>query len=378
MGWIAIRMLTGDRVKFFGLLFGVAFSALLIAQQATVFTGLMLRASSAVWDVTDADIWVMDPKAQQVEGTLPLPSTDLLRVRGVRGVAWAVPMLRAGASVRTNEGRLEAVTIVGVDDVSLVGLPQQMLVGNKAALASPDSILVDGIGIEKLYPGETETVGRNLELNDRRAVIAGIVDAKPSFATGVLFFTRYSNALNFVPGTRNRMTYVLAKAAPGEDAAEVARRITATTGLKARTQQEFALDSINYTIANTGIPINFGITVVLGFVVGAAIVGLTFSLFIRDNIRQFGALKAIGVTNGGIRTMVALQAAVIGSIGFGLGIGMATLSIAASSGTAAFKGFYTPWQIVAGVAVTIAVMVFGTGWVALRKVLQTEPAEVFR
>jgi ABC-type lipoprotein release transport system permease subunit len=31
-----------------------------------------------------------------------------------------------------------------------------------------------------------------------------------------------------------------------------------------------------------------------------------------------------------------------------------------------------------GVAVVIAVMVLGTGWIALRKVLQTEPAEVFR
>jgi putative ABC transport system permease protein len=153
MGWIAIRMLTGDRVKYFGLIFGVAFSALLIAQQATLFVGLMLRASSPVWDVTDADVWVMDPKAQQVDGTLPLPSTDLFRVRGVPGVAWAVPMLREAASVRTNEGRLERVSIIGVDDVSLVGLPQRMLVGRKDALAAPDNILVDGIGIEKLYPG---------------------------------------------------------------------------------------------------------------------------------------------------------------------------------------------------------------------------------
>ncbi len=29
----------------------------------------------------------------------------------------------------------------------------------------------------------------------------------------------------------------------------------------------------------------------LGFIVGVAIVGLTFSLFIRDNIKQFGALE---------------------------------------------------------------------------------------
>jgi putative ABC transport system permease protein len=67
--------------------------------------------------------------------------------------------------------------------------------------------------------------------------------------------------------------------------------------------------------------------VLLGFIVGVAIVGLTFSLFIRDNIKQFGALKAIGVTNGKIRGMVALQAGWIGFIGYAIGIGFATLFI---------------------------------------------------
>jgi putative ABC transport system permease protein len=159
----------------------------------------------------------------------------------------------------------------------------------------------------------------------------------------------------------------------------VARRIEAATGLRARTQQEFALDSIRYVAGNTGIPINFGITVILGFVVGVAIVGLTFSLFIRDNIKQFGALKAIGVTNSKIRGMVSLQAAWIGFIGYSIGMALAVLFIVIGGKYSdTFKAFYTPWQVPLGVGVTVLVMVFGTGFVALRRVLKTEPAEVFR
>jgi putative ABC transport system permease protein len=378
MGWIALRMLTGDKVKYFGLIFGIAFSTLLIAQQATLFVNLMLRASAPVWDVTDADIWAMDAKAQQVEGTLPLPSTDLYRVRGVPGVAWAVPMLRQGASVRTSEGRLETVSVVGVDDATLIGLPRRILEGRIQNLAAPDAIFIDGIGWRKIFPNAESPMGREIELNDRRAVVTGVVDAAPSFTAGVLIYTRYSNALNFVPGTRNRMSFVLAKAALGRDPVEVARDIEEATGLKARTRREFALDTIEYVAANTGIPINFGITVILGFIVGVAIVGLTFSLFIRDNIKQFGALKAIGVTNAKIRGMVSLQAGVIGVIGYGIGIGLATLFIRFSSNTDTFKGFYTPWQIMVGVGVAVMLMVFGTGFLALRRVLKTEPAEVFR
>jgi putative ABC transport system permease protein len=381
MGWIALRMLTGDKVKYYGLIFGIAFSTLLIAQQSTLFVNLMLRASAAVWDVTDADIWIMDQRAQTIEATRPLPSTDLYRVRGIPGVAWAVPMLRQGATVRTSGGTLELVSVVGLDDPTLIGLPKRILRGSLNDLAAPDALFIDDVGSRKLFPGLTpdQIVGQEIELNDQRAVIRGIVDANPSFTSGVLLYTQYSNALNYVPGTRNRMTFILARASAGRDPAQVASEIEAATGLKARSQRDFAVDSIWYVAENTGIPINFGITVLLGFIVGVAIVGLTFSLFIRDNIKQFGALKAIGVTNGKIRGMVALQSAWIGAIGYAIGMGLATMFIILGSNNSdAFKGFYTPWQILLIVAAAVLLMVFGTGFIALRKVLKTEPAEVFR
>jgi putative ABC transport system permease protein len=378
MGWIALRMLTGDKVKYYGLIFGIAFSTLLIAQQSTLFVNLMLRASAAIWDVTDADLWVMDSRAKFIDGTKPLPGTDLYRVRGVPGVAWAVPTLRQGATVRTGEGELEQVSVIGLDDATLIGLPKRILRGSLADLSAPDTIFIDDVGSRKLFPG-LDPMGQEIELNDQRAVIRGVVDANPSFTSGVLLYTSYSRALNYVPGTRNRMTFVLARAADGQDPKAVARRIEAVTGLKARTQREFAADSIRYVAANTGIPINFGLTVLLGFIVGVAIVGLTFSLFIRDNIKQFGALKAIGVTNAKIRGMVALQAGWIGFIGYGIGIALATAFIVLGGRNSdTFKGFYVPWQVLVGVGVAVLLMVFGTGFLALRKVLKTEPAEVFR
>jgi putative ABC transport system permease protein len=378
MWWIALRMLTGDGVKYLGLLFGIGFSTLLIAQQATLFVNLVGRAGNAVWAVPEADIWVMDAKAVAVDGTLPLPDTDLARVRGVPGVLWAVPHLREGGSVRTPEGKLERVSVVGVDDSSFVGVPPAFLEGTREALRAPGAIAVDEIGFRRIFPGAGARRGRELELNDRRAVVAGIVDVDPTFTSGVLFYTRYAQALEFVPGTRNRMSFVLAKAAPGEDPRAVARRIEAATGLKARERTDWVQDNIDYVIAFTGIPFNFGITVALGFVVGVAIVGLTFSLFIRDNIRQFGALKAIGVTNGQIRAMVLVQSAWIALIGTAIGCALAVVFIEAFNETDQFKGFFQPWQILAGTAAIVALMVVATGLVAIRGVLRLEPAEVFR
>lgn len=378
MSWIALRMLTGDRVKFIGLIFGVAFSTLLITQQLSIFVNLLLRGASAVNEVSTANIWVMDPSGRTPDVTLPMPSTDLQRVRGVPGVAWAAPMIRSGANVRTPEGDLEPVSVIGLDDASLIGLPRTMLKGNREALYDPDAVFIDDVGSRKLF-GKAEAVGIRLELNDQRAIIRGVVDATPTFTSTVILYTRYSNALNYLPGTRNRLSFILARAVPGQDPLVVAQRIEAATGLRARTNKQFARDGIDYIIQNTGIPINFGITVALGFIVGVAIVGLTFSLFIRDNIKQFGALKAIGVTNMKIRGMVAVQAGMVGLIGYGLGLFLATMFVVSGArGSDTFKGFYVPWQIPLITAGVVIVMIMLTGLIALRAVLKTEPAEVFR
>jgi putative ABC transport system permease protein len=379
MNWVAIRMLTGDRVKFIGLVFGIAFSTLLITQQLTIFVNLLFRGGVAVQEVSTADVWVMDPASRTADVIFPMPITALDRVRGVPGVAFASPMLRSNASIRTPEGDLEGVTVIGVDDSSLIGLPRRMFVGTPEQLRDPDSVFIDDVGARKLFGATKGVVGTELELNDQRAAIKGIVDSTPTFTSQVTLYTRYSNALNYVPGTRNRLSFILVRSDGGIGAGALSARITAQTGLKARTSEEFTRDGIDFIIENTGIPINFGITVILGVVVGVAIVGLTLSLFIRDNIKQFGALKAIGVTNRKLMGMVTAQSLLVTLIGYGLGLAMATAFIGLGAANSdAFKGFYMLWQIPVITLGLVMAIVGVTSHIAMRTVLKTDPASVFR
>ena len=378
MLWIAIRMLTGDAPKFYGLLFGIAFSTLLITQQMTVFISLIERGASGVYNAPEAEVWVMDPVSRTTDVSYAMPPTALDKVRSVKGVEWAVPHLRATATVRTSAGDLEGVAVIGVDDATLIGMPRQMIAGAKDVLAKPDTLIIDDFGVGNLFASGEEPVGQELELNDQRAVIGGVAGLIPSFTTPATLYTTYSRALNFVPGTRNRLSFVLVGVSEGQTPSEVAARIEAETGLKAETRDEFARAGIDFIIENTGIPTNFGITVFLGFVVGVAIVGLTFSLFIRDNIKQFGALKAIGVTNGKIVAMVAAQAGLVGMIGYALGVIGTVLFIGGFSANPFFKGFYVPWQVPLISFVAVVLILAITGLIAIRSVLRTEPASVFR
>ena len=99
MSWIALKMLTGNRGKYLGIILGIAFASLLIAQQASIFCGLMLQTSGQIRDIQGADIWVMDPNVQFSDDIKPLSENDLYRVRGVPGVSWAVRLYK-GSPVR--------------------------------------------------------------------------------------------------------------------------------------------------------------------------------------------------------------------------------------------------------------------------------------
>jgi putative ABC transport system permease protein len=122
--------------------------------------------------------------------------------------------------------------------------------------------------------------------------------------------------------------------------------------------------------------------VTLGFIVGAAIAGQTFYLFTVENLKQFGALKAMGVSNLRLLGMSLLQALVVGGIGYGLGIGGAVLFGVGMGAALAHKGvgpaFFMPWHIPVGTAGAVLLIVFLASLVSIRRVLVLEPAVVFR
>lgn len=379
MNQIALKMLLGDRAKYVGLIFAIAFSTLLMSQQVSIFVGIMSRAAGQVRDMKQADVWVMHPEMSYIEEIKPMSDRELLRTRGVEGVEWALPLYKGMASARVMGKELQQAIIMGVDDATLMGQPGGgMLVGKWSDLRQPDAVIIDRAGFEFIWPGQPYRIGDVLEANDRRVVIVGVADANPPFMAFPVLYTQYGNALEISPGERNRMSFVLAKAKAGISPEELAERITKSTGMQALTSQQFAWRSINHILTHTGIAINFGITVMLGFIVGAVVAGQTFYIFVIENLKQFGALKAIGVSNGQIMRMVLLQAALAGFVGFSIGIGLCAMFFYSTRDVTALRGFYLPWQVIMMSLAAVVVIVLAAIFTSLRKVFKLDPAIVFR
>jgi putative ABC transport system permease protein len=193
-----------------------------------------------------------------------------------------------------------------------------------------------------------------------------------------VMYTRYSQAMQFAPPERNLMSFVLVKGDGSVSNETLCKRIHDTTGLQALTRTQFVWKTVDFFLKFTGIPVNFGITVLLGFIVGIAIAGQTFYLFTIENLKQFGALKAMGVSNLRLVGMILLQAFVVGLIGYALGMGLAALFFESTKHLVHLAGFLIPWQVLVGTAVAVLVIVLLSSLLSIRKVLVLEPAIVFR
>ena len=378
MNFIALRMLTGDRAKYFGLVFAIAFCTFLLENQTSIFTNVLKRTASQILDVTDAEVWVMDPKTEYWEQTKALKDTDLTRVRSVPGVLWAVRLFKGNPVAKTLDGKFAASFLIGLDDATLAGAPRKMLMGSWERLREPDSVVVDKAGYILLYPGEPLELGRTLEMNDHRVTIVGISDASAPFVSLPVMHARYSEAVNFLGRERTQLSFVIARPAKGTSPEALTQRIQERTGLRARTTNEFMWDCIRYYLKNTGIPINFGITIGVALVVGTVVAGQTFYLFTLENLRQFGALKAIGVTNGRLIGMILLQAGTAASLGFALGTAMAATFFEITLNVIATRGIVLMWQNVALTGACILFVAIVASVLSIRRVLVLEPATVFR
>lgn len=376
MNYVALKMLFGDRAKYLMLLCGLTFAVMLIVQQGSIFWGLMIWSQSSVSNL-NVPIWVTDPGIAQVDEVKPIADTAVDRVRSVPGVEWAVPLYKGLLRARLSNGDYHQITLTGLESSTLIGRPAEVLEGRFEDVLQPDAVVLDQWAVERMGGPNVIKIGTVFELNDKLARVVAIAKTQKSFTNIPVVYTTYERAIRYVPRERRTLSYVLAKAKDGVSPAEVTKRIHEQTGLGAFTAEDFGWKTIGWVLKNTGIGINFGTTILLGFIVGMAIAGQTFYLFTVENLRQFGALKAMGASTFTLARMILLQAFTVGLTGYGVGIGLATVFgfFTARSGG---LPFIETWQLLLLVLVALLAICTFSALISIIKLARLEPAIVFR
>jgi len=382
MYYVALKMLVGDRVKFLGLVLGVAFSTLLVAQQASIFVGVLELSAAIIRGNPHIDVWVMRRGVRTISLPEQMPETWLDRVRGMPGVEWAMPLYRGAATVRAADDELRMVEIMGIDDATLIGAPAVMLHGPADALSIPDSVVPDVATFKNLRPDlpiGPEVIGTELEINKRRVIVSGLCLAPKSITGGDVLYTKRSLAIRLTQEANNTVSVIMVKAKAGKDHQQLADELSKLVGLTAVTRAGFEKRVIGWTIDNTGIVQVLGSVILLGLTVGVLVVGQTFYMFGIENQRYFAALKALGTSNSTLMGMVALQSQLVAFLGYGIGVGLTTVLLSlGDTPTSPMRGLNISAPVLYATAVFMPAMVLVTAWFGTRKVLTAEPAIVFK
>jgi putative ABC transport system permease protein len=333
-----------------------------------------------------APIFVVEERVEQINEINPLRDTDVSRVRSVAAVRWAMPLYSGIQRVRLESGSFKTVQLLGIDAATLAGGPVRMIEGKLEDLRLPNTVVIDELAVTRLSEDKDRPikVGDRFEINDIEARVVGICQAMRSFTGGPYIWTTYERALQYTPASRKMLSAVIAAPVAGVTPAEAAAEITRRTGLRAYVNEgfggnpdDFNSSTVWWYVKNTGIPVSFGTTVVIGFIVGIAIACQTFYAFVLDNLKHLGALKAMGMSNFRLSMMLFIQSATVGLIGFGIGL-LATSAFAYVSIENQQPPFVMPWQIPVATFAVIQVICMVAALLGVIRLGFYEPAMVFR
>jgi putative ABC transport system permease protein len=392
---VAMKMLLGDRAKYVGLLFGITFTSFLVTFAASYLCGFLTRGFALVAENPSADVWVMDPAVESTELTTNIPDSALSRVRSVDGVLSASPLAVATVDARFPNGRFQSFQLIGVDDATLLGLPPLQNDVSPTVLRTAEAVVVDSGGTD----GKLETpllsadqwpyrephlrvstrelaVGDQLLVHDHRVVVRGRAEALPRYPPQPLFYTTLSSASRMLPPERHLLTFVLAKAAPGVAPEELASRIEARTGLKARSSDDFKADTVNWLLINSEDVGDMASMVSVAMLVGFGVTGVMLYMFTTDSLKQYAVLKAMGATSRLLLGMIFVQSGLCALLGTGLGLGLCAIV-----GQIAIVEFDYPFRMMWFTPVfgslTVVFVSIVAAVISARPVLKLEPGVVF-
>lgn len=363
-----------ERRRYGTAVLAVTFAGLLVVIQFALLLGLF-GTVSVVIDRSVADLWIGFPGTQSVDMGRPISS-------GSDAAAWRHPGVTrierysyAYGDLRRSDGVAVAV-VVNAIDVSDRALafgrlltPQQ-----RALLREPGAVLIDSADAGKLRAN----VGTAVEINGCRAHVAALVEGIRAVG-GVNVLASQATARVFAPETADAVMFFLVGLSSGCDPERVAREIRDTAPFPRYDvwpARRFSAQSQIYWLLESGVGIGSGFAALLALAVGVVITSQTLSGAILSSIKEFAALRSLGVSLGALRAVVVEQSLWVGAAGLTI-TALLTVAIALLGDHLRIPMSF-PWWMLAATGVTMMGVAVLSGLVSLRPLSNADPALLLR
>ena len=379
LGWL---QLVHHPLRFAMAIAGVAFAVVLVFMQLG-FMNMLFDTTVMFHRQLKADIVLVNPAARNLIDIRTFPRRRLIQALGVEGVAdgdamhiaqvnWVKPGTQDRGIILAFGFRpdFDALRTPGVS----AQLPSIILPGTALFDTGSRGNFRDFIQmiLEGARP-TTEIAGKTIDFEGVFRIGASF-GAEGSIIVSEQTFFAISPKAN--PATPN---LGMLRVKPGQDPDVVARRVAdlvAGEDVKVMTVAEFIVQSRNFLITESPIAYIFTFGVVMGLVVGIVIVIQILSADVQDHLPEYATFKAMGFTNRALLGVVYEQSAILTVFGFLPGLVM-SLGLYDLVRRGVSMPIAMPPDRVFLVFVMTAAMCAIAGTIAMRRVSQADPAEVF-
>lgn len=365
---IAFKNLIQEKTRLFISVGGVAFSVLLILILQGLLQGFSYRIGEYI-RAQNADLWVGDARARDMFHSISLLSiSDKETIELIDGVETVSPFLARQVVVST-EHKETATYFIGYDSKTGVGGPTEVVEGKKTP--SDGEIIIDRVfaGNHKVKIGDSLTVGQN------SFKVVGISTGTNLVSFQYSFVTKEDAERTL--SMEGQTNYFVVKLQSGADSEQVVQSIKQSLpSVQVFTKEEF-IERNTEIVRDTFLPI-VRVLLLIGFVVGVAVIGLTIYTSTVEKSKEYGVLKAIGVRNSQLYRMVFAQSLAAGITGFIFGSLMAlVVNQVIDRFVPAFITYFRlvdfGWVFLASVLMSVL-----ASYIPIRRIASVNPAEVFK
>lgn len=362
--------------RYLAAVLAVTFSGLLVLVQIALLLGLFGTVSALI-DHSDAELWIGFRDTQSVDLGRSIPPNADMNARLHPAVGKVERLHMAYAEWRRADG-VAVTAVVHSIDSRREGLAFAKILTpeDRAKLEEPDAVLIDEADRRKL--GAVE--GGLVEINGKRARVAGIVDGIRAIG-GVNVLASYATGRRLDPsqGATADTTYYLVKLARDANGGDVAVEVGEQGPIRRYSvwqSDDFSIRSQLYWLLESGAGTGAGVAALLGLIVGVVITSQTLAAAILASLKEFAALRALGVARRSLRNVVLEQAFWIGAIGLALTYAMTWLVARIAAHYQIAMSF--PMWLTGGTGALVFGIAFGSGLYALRPLFRADPATLLR
>lgn len=378
---LAWLLLTRQPVRLAVALAGIAFAGILMFMQLGFRDGLF-DASVTIHRLFDTDLVLISPRSSSSVSMAGFPRRRLVQamadpdVEGITPVHWNLLLWRNPDTKATR-----SILTLGFEPADPL-FTDPSLAPKAKLLQDRGRVLFDELSRPEFGPvAEWFRSGRTVEseINGKKVRVAGLVGLGTSFGADGNLLTSQETYLQLLPNTPPGSIEVgLIRLRPGADADEVVERLKRDLpdDVSVLTKTGFIAFEQNYWRSSTSIGFIFTLGAAMGFVVGCVIVYQILYSDVSDHLPEYATLMAMGYRLPTLLGVVAREGILLAVFGY-------LPAYAAGQGLYLLVRNATQLPVSMNltraltVFIMILVMCLGSATLAMRRLGDADPAEIF-